>query len=225
MTSETDLYKEKVKVFALNGKFLGMQNRKKFYGEVRKEHRKTGKITRQVHTIRVFLMNSKGGIYLTKRSGLKKENKLLYDKTIGGHIRGDESPEYTLLRECAEELGFPAAGLSDEEFNTALSETDLNINGVFKKIETINQFQAHYKYVDGSIAVFPQITTIFIGFFDGHLNFKDGETSGIEIYYTDEVLEELKNHPNKYSQDVKTLLPKYLPEMKRLMKLVKSYQS
>jgi isopentenyldiphosphate isomerase len=225
MTSEIELYKERVKIFDLKGKFLGIQNRKKFYKEIRKEYQKTKKVTRQVHTIRVFLMNSKGGIYLTKRSGLKKENKHLYDKTIGGHIRGDESPEYTLLRECAEELGFPAAGLSDEEFGTAISETDLQINGVFKKIETINNFQANYRYTDGSFVIFPQITTIFIGFFDGHLNFKDGETSGIEIYYTDEISEELKNNPSKYSQDVKELLPKYLPEMKKLIKQVKSYQS
>ena len=149
----------------------------------------------------------------------------MYDKTIGGHVIAGHSWNMTLTRECAEELGFPAAGLSDEEFNTALAETDLKINGVFKRIETINCFQANYQYVDGSKATFPQITTIFIGFFDGNLNFRDGETSGIEIYYTDEILEELKNNPKKYTSDVKELLPNYLSEIKKLTKQVKSYKN
>jgi isopentenyldiphosphate isomerase len=168
----------------------------------------------------MFLFNSKGGIFLTKRSKLKKENTLLYDKTVGGHVRDYESPEYTLLRECAEELGFPVAVLNDEEFLTALGEADLALMGVFKKIETINAFQAKYKYKDGTFATFPQITTIFLGVYDGAIKFKDDETSGVEIYYPDDVIEEIKKNPKKYTEDVKVLLPKYLPSIKKIIKKI-----
>ncbi len=73
MTSEIEIYKEKVQTFDLSGKLLGMQDRSEFYNEIRKEYKKTGKVTRQVRTIRLFLMNADGGIYLTKRSKLKKK--------------------------------------------------------------------------------------------------------------------------------------------------------
>jgi isopentenyldiphosphate isomerase len=221
MTSEIELYKEQIKVFDLKEKFLGMQDKTEFYKEIRKEFKKKGKVTKQLHTLRIFIMNAHGGIYLTKRSKLKKENTLLYDKTIGAHLRGDETEEYTVLREAAEELGFPAAVLNETEFATAIAEADLTLIGVFKKIETINRFIAKYKYKDGTYSEFPQITTIYIGVFDGPIKFKDGETSGIEIYYPDEILEELKTNPGKYTEDVKTLLPKYLKKFKDIKKLLK----
>ncbi len=217
MTSEIELYKEQVKVYDLEGNFLYFQDKTEFYKQIREEYKNTKKVSRQVHTIRLFLMNAKGGIYLAKRSKIKKENTLLYDKTIGGHLRGTETAEFTVLREAAEELGFPGAALTDTEFETALEETDLKIIGVFKKIDKINKFMAKYKYKDGTFAEFPQITTIFIGVFDGAIKFADGETSGIEIYYPDEILEELKNNPNKYTEDVKKLVPFYLNEFKKVI--------
>ena len=210
--------KEKIKVYDLSGRFLGMQDRSEFYKQIREEYKKTGKITRQVQTVRLFLMNDRGGIYLAKRSRIKKENKLLYDKTIGAHVVGNETPEFTVLRECTEELGFPAAVLTDREFDTALSETDLRIVGIIKKVETINAFKAKYRYEDGSFVVFPQITSIFVGVFHGPVKFKDGETSGIEVYYTDEILGEIERRPERYTEDLKILTPKYLNLMKGIIK-------
>jgi 8-oxo-dGTP pyrophosphatase MutT (NUDIX family) len=166
-------------------------------------------------------MNAQGGIYLARRSRLKKENTLLYDKTIGGHIRGTETPEFTVLREAAEELGFPAAALSDSEFVTALSDTDLKVVGIFKKIETLNKFIAKYRYKDGSFSEFPQITSVFIGVFDGPIKFKDGETSGVEIYYPDEIIPELKKNPERYTEDVKILIPKYIGEFKKIVEQIR----
>ena len=57
MTSEIEIYKEKIQVFDLSGKLLGMQDKTRFYDEIRKEYKKTGKVTKQVHTVRVFLMS------------------------------------------------------------------------------------------------------------------------------------------------------------------------
>ena len=171
----------------------------------------------------MFLLNKNGGIYLAKRSKIKKQNSLLYDKTVGGHIQADESPEYTLIRECAEELGFPAAVLSEPEFLSAIGETNLNIVGVFKEVETLNHFMSHRLHVNGELYVFPQITTVYLGVFDGPIKFKDGETSGVEIYYPDEILKEIKDNPKKYTEDVKVLIPKYLNEIKEIVKQIKKY--
>lgn len=222
MTYADDSNKENVKVFDLSGKLIKTQDRNEFYKEIRKEYKKSKKVSKQVRTVRLFLMNSNGGIYITRRSKLKSENRLLYDKTIGAHIREDESPEYTVLRECAEELGFPAAVLTETEFMSAIAETDLRIVGVFTEVDAINAFPSKYKYNDGSSSIFPQITSIFIGVFDGPIKFKDGETSGIEIYYPDEILEELEKYPEKYTEDMKVLIPKYLPKIKQIVKQLKS---
>ena len=56
---------------------------------------------------------------------------------------------------------------------------------------------------------------MFIGIFDGPVKFKDGETSGIEIYYPDEIISELKNNSKRYTNDVKLLMPKYFKEFKK----------
>ena len=61
-------------------------------------------------------MNSKGRLYLQKRSKFKEVNPGAYDKTIGGHVPNKHTWNMTLIRECAEELGFPATIVSSKEF-------------------------------------------------------------------------------------------------------------
>ena len=211
---------EKIKVFDLSGKFLGIEDRKKFYTQAKAEFKKTGKVNKQVQTVKIILMNKGGGIYLAKRSRFKKQNSLLYDKTIGAHISEDESEEYTVLKECAEELGFPAAVLNETEFNAALHETDLSMVGIFKKIKTQNKFMSHRIHQDGNAYVFPQIASIYIGVYDGTVKFKDGETSGIEIYYPDEILERIKSRPKRYTQEVRYLIEEFLKEIKKIIKKI-----
>ena len=81
-----------------------MQDRKEFYKEIKQEFKDHGQITRKVKTIRLFLMNSAGRIYVQKRSKLKEENSGMYDKTVGGHIVAGDSANMTVVKECAEEL-------------------------------------------------------------------------------------------------------------------------
>ena len=212
--------KEKLKVFDLFGQFLGVQDRVKYYKQIKEEFCKKGKVTRQVQTIKVILMNRNGGIYVTKRSRFKNQNSLLYDKTIGANIKHDESKEYTLLKECSEEMGFPAAILSEKEFNAALKETDLETTGIFKEIATHNNFMSERVHKDGNTYVFPQIATIYVGVYDGRVKFRDGETSGVELYYPNEIEQELLENPDKYTGEAKFLIPKLLREMKNIIRRI-----
>ncbi len=212
--------KEKLKVFDLFGQFLGVQDRVRYYREAKQEFRKTGKVTRQVQTIKIILLNRNGGIYVTKRSRFKNQNSLLYDKTIGANIKYDETKEYTLMKECSEEMGFPAAVLAEKEFDAALKETDLGTTGVFKEIVTHNNFMSERVHKDGHTYIFPQIATIYIGVYDGRVKFKDGETSGVELYYPNEIERELLEHPEKYTREAKFLIPKLLKEIKKIIKRI-----
>ena len=132
---------EELEVFDLQGKSLGIQSRDAFYSEIKDEFSKSGKISKKVKSVRLLLMNSEGRIYLQKRSNLKSENPGLYDKTVGGHVSKGESWNITVVRECAEELGFPASVLSDEEFGAA-ANINLEIVGIFKKVDELTNFES-----------------------------------------------------------------------------------
>lgn len=218
MTSEIEIYKEKIKIFDLKNKFIGYERKFDFYKSLRSEFIKKGEVTRKVHTIRLFLLNKKGKLYLSRRSRLKKENSLLFDKNIGAHIRRDETPKYTLLRETAEELGFPLVALSNDEFYATLEETDLTLFGVALNNGTIRDFNAVYRYRTNGEVVFPQITTIFIGVYDGAIKFEDSETDIIELFDLDELIEDMKNHPKIYTNDLLILIPKIENELRSIIK-------
>ena len=200
---------EQLEVYDLNGKLLGVEDRKKFYSEIKDEFAEKGKISRQVKSVRLILMNSKGRIYLQKRNKSKDENPGLYDKTVGGHVAKDDTYDMTTIRECAEELGFPASILSPEEFDKAIKVTNLSIVGIFKKIDYIPNFQSVRITRKGDKFIQPYMTTIYIGYYDGAIRFVDGESSGIEVFSLKELKEEIKNNPDKFTEDLKFMIKKY----------------
>ena len=200
---------EELEIFDLKGKSLGVQERKKFYSEIRSEFKQKSKISRQVKAIRLLLMNSSGRIYLQKRSKIKSENPGLYDKTVGGHVTANDSWNMTVIRECAEELGFPAAILSNSEFEKSTQVTDLAIIGLFRQVDEVNNFLSIRIDKKGDKFLQPYISTFFIGYYDGPIRFVDGESSGIEVFSLDELREELKKYPGKFTEDIKYMVKKY----------------
>lgn len=200
---------EQLEVYDLNGKFLGIKDRKRFYSEIKEEFDKTGKISRQVKRIGLILMNSKGRIYLQKRSKLKDENPGLYDKPVGGHVSKDDTYDMTVIRECAEELGFPASILPQEEFDKAIRVTNLSIVGIFKKVDYITNFLSTRITKTGNKFIQPYMTSNYIGYYDGAIRFVDGESSGIEVFSLKELKEEIKNNPDKFTEDIKFMIKKY----------------
>lgn len=201
--------KELLEVFDLNDKSVGIEEREKFYSEIRKEYTDKGKVTRKIKSIRLFLLNSDGRIYLQKRSKIKNDNPNLYDKTIGGHVQKGHTFDMTVIRECAEELGFPAAVLSPEEFGEAIKSTDLEVIGLFKKIDYIPNFDSTRISQDGSKFIQTDITTIYLGYYNGSIRFKDGESSGVEVFSADELKDDIKSNPAKYTEDIKFMVDKY----------------
>ncbi len=200
---------EKLEVYDLNSSLIGTQDRKEFYDEIKDEFKKTEKITKKVKAIRLILMNSQGRIYLQKRSKLKNENPGLYDKTVGGHVEAEDSYNMTVVKECAEELGFPAAVLSEEEFERAIKAVHLDTIGVFKEVENIPDFNSKRIIEDGKEFIQPYITSMYIGYYDGPIKFVDGESSGIEVFSLDELKEEIKTNPDKFTEDIKFMIDKY----------------
>ena len=209
---------EQLEIYDLKGKLLGIEDRKKFYEEIENEFKSKGKISKKIKSIRVLLMNSKGRIYLQKRSKLKEVNPGVYDKTLGGHVVASHSWNMTLIRECAEELGFPATVVPIDEFDETVKVTDLSIVGIFKKIDYISDFKSKRKARDGGEIIQPWMTTIFFGYYDGAIRFVDGESTGIEVFSLKELKEEIKTNPDKFTEDIKMMIEKYEKFLKPIKK-------
>jgi len=196
--------KELLEIYKLDGTFLGTQDRIDFKNEVQKEFEEKGVVSKKVKTIRVLLMNSLGRIYLQKRSELKEENSNLYDKTVGGHVTAGNTFDLTAVKECAEELGFPATVLSE-----AIKSIDLMIVGVLKKVDHIDNFNSIRILKDGNNFTQPSICDIYVGYYDGAIRFADGESSGVETFSISQLKNELVNSPNKFTEDLKFMVEKY----------------
>jgi isopentenyldiphosphate isomerase len=200
---------EKLEIFNLKGKSIGTQTREVFYSEIKNEYKLKGTISKKIKSIRLLLINSAGRIYLQKRSKLKSENPGLYDKTVGGHVAKGETWNMTVVRECAEELGFPASILSEDEFNAAIANTNLKIVGIFKKIDEIENFESVRIGKLGDKFVQPFITSFFFGYYDGAIRFVDGKSSGIEVFSLDELISEINSNPSKFTEDLKFMILRY----------------
>jgi len=197
-----------LEIYDLEGRFLTVQNRKEYYDEIEDEYKRTGKITKQVKSIRLLLLNSKGKIYIQHRSDTKDRNPNLYDKTIGGHLKVGHTWDLTVVKECHEELGFPAVVLTDDEFRAALTQTDLRIIGLFRRVEHLVNFVS-INNLHGKIFKQPFITSFYIGYYDGAINFCDGESTGIEVCTLEQLQEKIKKRPEDYTEDLKFMIDRY----------------
>ena len=124
---------EILETYDLDGNLIKTEKRDAFYRNIRKEFKQKGMISRQVKSIRLLLLNSNGRVYIQRRSDYKTENAGLYDKTIGGHVKAGHTWYMTVVQECHQELGFPAVVLSDDEFRTAIKQTDLSRTKILQR--------------------------------------------------------------------------------------------
>ncbi|MBC8494741.1 NUDIX domain-containing protein [archaeon] len=199
---------EKLEIYDLNGTLLGLQDRHEFYKEIEAEYEQTGKITKKVKSIRLLLMNSKGNLYIQLRSDEKERNPGLFDKTIGGHLKVGHTWDLTVVKECHEELGFPAVVLTDEEFRMAFDATDLKIIGLVRKLEHMENFLSVNDLRKERFEQ-PFITTFYLGYYDGSINFCDGESTGIQVYSLKKLQAAIKKNPAQFTEDLKFMIKRY----------------
>lgn len=201
--------REKLEIYDLDSQLISIQDRGEFYSEIEHEFGKIGKITKKVKAVRLMLMNSSGRIYLQKRSKIKSENSGLYDKTVGGHVSAGDSFDMTVIKECAEELGFPATVVPVEEFEKLIQVTDMGIIGICRQVEHIPDFISVRVMGDGSRFLQPFMSSMYVGYYDGPIRFVDGESSGIEVFSLDELKEEIRENPDKFTEDIRYMVERY----------------
>ncbi len=63
--------------------------------------------------VHLYLFDSRGRLYLQRRSETKDTCPGLWDTSVGGHLSAGETPAQALEREAREELGLSIAGVGD----------------------------------------------------------------------------------------------------------------
>jgi len=210
---------EYLEVYNLKNKFLGVKERNKFYKDAKKEFLKKKKVSKKVKTIRLIVLNTDGRIYLQRRSKTKFHNPNLYDKTIGGHVPSGYSYEMAVVKECAEELGFPAVILSAKEFKIGVKSTDLDVVGIFRPVLKDNNFLSIRRSKDLDY-IQPLMTIWYVGYYNGSIKFKDGEAAGVETFSFKELESEIERQPDAFTEDVKYMMKKISKYLKPLNKIV-----
>ncbi len=191
------------------GMYLQTMSRKAFYEQIKKEYKETGKITKKVKVVRFLLLTSDGRIYIQKRSRNKSENPGLLDKTIGGHVQAGFSYDMAAIMECQEELAIPIMVLSKKDFEAVRDSIDLKVIGIMQKIGNWNNIISKRKLADGSVIEQPLMVSFYIGFYNGSIRFKDGESTGVQTYDIEELETLFEKEPFIFTEDLKFMINKF----------------
>jgi len=149
----------------------------------RSEIHRLGLKHRAVH---ILVFNSKGEVFLQKRSMKKDRCPGLWDSSASGHLDKGESYDDAAMRELKEELGVTGKIELKKRFKLEASE------------ETDNEF-----------------VWIYTGDYNGEFNLNKDEISEGQWFYPDQIEEHLISNPKQFSdsfiavwKNVRTLILK-----------------
>jgi isopentenyldiphosphate isomerase len=202
--------KEMLKMYSDEGELLGEMEKKKFHETMKKQFVDEKKVSIRHKHVRLLLMTSNGRVILQRRSKWKGDNPGMWDKTIGGHVSGEDSYDLTMLKECAEELGIPATVIDKEEFEHTIKVTDLRVLAVLTKLSYLDNFKS--KRIDsetGFVWAEPGMVQFYIGYYDGAIRFMDSESCGIQVFSKAELAKELEEFPASFTEDIKYIMEKF----------------
>ncbi len=199
---------ELVQLYDLKGNPIEPKQRKEIHKPMKEAFEKGEAVPFKHRHVRLMLRRPDGTYYLQQRSILKKENPGLIDKPIGGHVGLGDIYDSAMIHECNDELGIAAAALPEEDFNAVIKHRPeiLEHQAVLMKIAVIEDYISKRQMKGGEFWEELNDSAIYFGYYNGVIKFKDGETSGVEVRSIEELNKELKDHPEKYTLDLKDLV-------------------
>lgn len=196
-------------------------DRDEFYAEQIAAYNKTGSPTRACEIVQVFLFNANSELLIQKRSYDKRHNPGLLDKTIGGHIRYGDTPDYTVMVESVQELQTPSIVLRSAE---DYAKTATLLADYLTTIAVIEHIQSKLyrleKVFDGKLVTIASKTHIYFGVYNGSIRPVDREAKGVLFYTLPELDNEMKSSPDIFTQDIHTLLTDLRPKMEAFVHLI-----
>jgi len=199
---------EYLNAFGKEGQIINTEERNKLLNEIRAQSQAKGDAPWAVDVVHLLLVNKAGELYIVKR-GNKTENPYLWGKSVGGHVPHDESPTEAMQREIQEEIGVEAVIVSLEEYHEILLDKDLRKQAVVKAVDFWPWQKSIRTTRKGEQWVKRQRTTVFVGRYDGDVEFVDGEAEAIRMVQPTQLIKEIEAKPQDYTKGLKALVENY----------------
>ncbi len=185
-------------------------DRVSFYKEQTEIFKKTGKPTKAVELVNIFLFNEAGQLIVQKRSNTKAHNPNLMDKSVGGHIVHGDSPHFTVMLETVQELQVPSIVLNNDEDFT---KTHILLKNYTTTTAIVKHFSTEIiplnKIINWEIIPIANKTHLYIWIYEGAVKNIDREAKGILFYSLDELEDELEKFPGIFTYDLQYYFKKY----------------
>ncbi|MCX6757362.1 MAG: NUDIX domain-containing protein [Candidatus Nomurabacteria bacterium] len=196
-------------------------DRGEFYREQVEIFKKEGKATKAVEIVNILIFNSHGELIIQKRSFNKAHNAGLLDKSVGGHIKNGDTPDYTVMVETIQELQTPSIVLKDQEdFN----KTYLLLKDYLETIAIISHLHtgliSPIKIVNNEKIPIANKVHIYMGVYDGRIRPVDREAKGILFYSLAELESEMQKTPEVFTDDLHLIMKQFKDEIKNFVEYI-----
>lgn len=185
-------------------------DRDEFYDEQIRVFKETGKPSRAAAVVQVLLFSPDHDLILQKRSSRKNHNPSFLDKSMGGHIKFGNSPNYTVMVETLEELNVPSIVIADtEEFKKTykLLENFVSTSAIVQFVES--RTYNSEKIINKEKVIIANKYYFYLGVYNGAMKPSDREAAGLIFTPYDQLQEEIDLSPDFYTADLKFFLEKY----------------
>lgn len=201
-------------------------DRDEFYAEQIDSFERLGRPTRAVDILDVFIFNRSGELLMQKRSYEKAHNAGLFDKSVGGHIRYGDTPDFSVMVETVQELQTPSIVLrNDFDFEKTIKVLGdyTSTVAIIKYIKT-KIFHLD-KIIHGKTVTIANRVHLYIGIYDGSTRLVDREAKGILFYTLPELEKEMENFSKAFTTDMHVFFAELRPEMENFLAYLASIKN
>ena len=189
-------------------------SREKFYAEQVAAYTSKGVSTAAIEIIDVFLFNAEKELFIQKRSFQKAHNPGLLDKTVGGHVRHGDTPDFSVMVETVQELQTPSIVLKNQADFTKtliLLREYLDTVAVVMHMGTL-LVPLKKVFPEGTMPIMNRVQ-LYFGIYNGRTRAADHEAKGVLHYTLPELEQEMGKFPAAFSDDLSFFLKEYKQQM------------
>lgn len=197
-------------------------DRKEFYDSQIKQYKKNSRPSLAVELVDIFLFNDYGELLVQMRSKTKRHNPNLQDKSIGGHVKWGDTADYTVMVETVQELKVPSIVLrtnSDFIKTYNLLRDYIDTVAIVKHIDT--RILKLPKLLDGEKVVIGNKVNLYFGVYHGRVKAEDREAKGVLNYSIPDLMDEVNEFPEVFTDDLKVMLKLYHDQMMDFINIIK----
>ncbi len=204
---------ERVNAFDREGRVVKVEERSRLDQEIREHSLRHGDADLAVECVYLMLVNAGGSLYIVQRAA-KAENPWLWDKTVGGGVMAGDSPDATVLREAAEELGITAILVDPKEYDVSSRQARTKEHAIVRRLGFDPWFRSERVGPNGERWVKRHRMTMYAGRYDGEVVFADGEADALALLTLEDLRKAMQARPNEFTYDLRSILDQYATELK-----------